>query len=116
MRFYQETTEWNVPAVNHVYLLSDDKSKMYAFVRGDTKELKQFKNPIVIETRGRKFKAVENTFGFNIPSDTPTNPFWKVVGSKGDVYTVELVRGQYKCTCSGFKFHHKCSHIAQIPQ
>jgi hypothetical protein len=116
MRFFQETTVWNVPAINHTYLLSDDKSKMYAFVRGDTQELKQFKNPITIETRGRKFKAVENTFGYTIPTEAPTNPFWKVVGSKGDVYTVELVRGRYVCSCSGFKFRHKCSHIAKVPQ
>lgn len=116
MKFYQETTLWSTPAVNHIYLLSDDKSKMFAFVRGDTNELKEFKRPISIDTRGRKFKAVENTFGYHIPDIVPSNPSWKVVGSKGDVYTVELVRGQYKCSCAGFKFRHKCAHLDKVPK
>ena len=114
MKFYQETTTWSTPAINHVYLLSDDKTKMYAFVRSDTHELKEFRNPITISTKGRKFKAVDNTFGFEIPQIASEHPNWKVVGSKGDVYTVELVRNQYTCTCSGFKFRHKCAHIDKV--
>lgn len=115
MKFFQETTEWPTPAVNHIYLLSEDKTKMYAYVRGDTKQLTQFKNPIGISVRGRKFKVVENTFGYKIPTIESSNPTWTVVGSKGDVYTVELDRGSYKCSCPGFKFRHKCSHIDKVP-
>lgn len=114
MKFYQETTTWSTPVTNHIYLLDDTKTNMYAFVRSDTKELKQFKAPIRIDTRGRKFKAVENTFGFQIPAIESSHPNWKVVGSKGDVYTVELVRGQYRCTCPGFKFRHTCGHISKV--
>jgi hypothetical protein len=114
MKAFLETTVWNVPAVNHIYLLSDDKSKMYAYVRSDTKELKQFKSPIGIDTRGRKFQLVENTYGFDIPEIASEHPNWKVVGSKGDVYNVELVRGSYRCSCPGFKFRHKCGHIDKV--
>lgn len=114
MKFYQETTTWSTPCINHIYLLSDDRSKMYAFVRSDTKELKEFKQPISIDIRGRKFVAVENTFGFDIPEIRSEHPNWKVVGSKGDVYTVELVNNKYRCSCVGFKFKHKCSHIDKV--
>jgi hypothetical protein len=116
MKFFQETTEWSTPAVNHIYLLSDDKCKMYAYVRGDNNQLTEFKRPIGIDTRGRKFKVVENTFGYKIPTMQSLNPNWKVEGSKGDVYTVELVNGRYKCSCAGFKFRHKCSHIDKVPK
>lgn len=38
-----------------------------------------------------------------------------VVGSKGDVYKVTIYpSGKMTCTCSGFGFRQKCSHIEKI--
>lgn len=115
MKFYQETTEWkDGNAINHTYLLSANKTKMYAYVKHGTKKVLEFKNPISIDIRGRKFKEVPNTFKYKIHEEVVVNPHWKVIGSKGDVYTVELVNDRYTCTCVGFKFKHKCSHIDKV--
>lgn len=115
MKFYQEITEWkDGNATNHTYLLSTNKMKMYAYVKHGTKKVFEFKNPIDIDIRGRKFKEVPNTFKYNIREEVVVTPHWKVVGSKGDVYTVELVNNRYTCTCVGFKFKHKCSHIDKV--
>lgn len=38
-----------------------------------------------------------------------------VLGSKGDKYTVTLRNGKpYHCTCIGFGFHRKCSHLKLV--
>jgi hypothetical protein len=114
MKFYQELTEWADGGANHIYLLSQDKSKMYAYIKAGTKKVFEFKNPIGIDTRGRKFKEVPNTFKYKIPQVQSNNPTWTVVGSKGDVYNVEYVDNHYRCTCSGFKFRGRCSHIESV--
>ncbi len=36
---------------------------------------------------------------------------WTVEGSKGDNYVITVRRGQYSCTCKGFGYRHKCTHI-----
>jgi hypothetical protein len=114
MKFYQEQTEWAGGGANHTYLLSEDKSKMYAYVKYSTKTVFEFKNPIGINVRGRKFKQVPNTFNYNIPQIQSNNPIWTVVGSKGNIYVIERIGAQYNCTCSGFQFRGKCSHIETI--
>jgi hypothetical protein len=115
MKTVRETTVWaEQSAINHIYFLSDDMSKMYAYARGDTLEVKHFSRPIGIETRGRKFAAVPNVYGFKVAEIEDSSPSWTVVGSKGDVYTIRLVNNDYTCTCSGFKFRHKCSHIDKV--
>lgn len=114
MKFYQETTEWRGGGVNHVYLLSDNRTKMFAYVQHGTDRVIEFKRPIDFDIRGRKFKEVANTFNYTVKREKPTNPHWEVVGSKGDVYIVEFDNGRYKCSCVGFKFKHKCSHIEKV--
>ena len=117
MKAFLETTEWaDGSATNHVYWMNDSKEKMYAFAPlGDKKAVKVFKNPIRINTRGRKFKEVKNTFGF-VDASVPltANPTWTVTGSKGSTYTVELDEGVYICTCAGFKFRGNCKHVMEI--
>jgi hypothetical protein len=114
MKFYKETTQWKDGGANHTYLLSDNKTKMYAYVKDGTTKVIEFKNPIDIDIRGRKFVEVKNTFKYKIKEQASVYPNWKVVGSKGDVYTVELVGTKYQCSCAGFKFRHKCSHIESV--
>lgn len=113
MKFYQETTNWQDDIPNGTYLLNDSKTKMFAFVRAGSKSVFKFKNPIQIDTRGRTFKEVKNTFGFNLEEDN-TNPKWQVKGSKGDVYTVERTENGLICSCTGFKFRGKCKHLSMI--
>jgi hypothetical protein len=111
MKFYQETTNYKDAIPNGTYLLSDDKSKMYAFIKAGSKSVFTFKNPIRVDTRGRTFKLVDNTFNYTVPGkDVNTNPRWEVKGSKGDTYIVEKTENGLTCTCSGFKFRAKCKH------
>lgn len=114
MKFYQETTVYKDPVVNGVYLLNDSKTKMYAFVPGGTKSVKTFKNPIRIDTRGRTFVAVPNTFKYTLPKEDQINLKWEVKGSKGDIYVVEKTESGMICSCSGFKFRGKCKHLDTV--
>lgn len=114
MRFYQETTEYNDEIANGIYLLDDTKTKMYAFVSAGSKTVKEFKNPIRIDVRGRKFTPVPNTFRFRIPGERTENPKWEVKGSKGNIYIVEKSENGLACSCPGFTFRGKCKHIAEF--
>jgi hypothetical protein len=115
MKFYEETTKWETSTPNHTYLLSDDKSKAFAYVRAGTRAVFKFKAPIKLDLRGRTFKAVPNTFGYAIETEEVTkNPQWKIKGSKGDIYLVEKTDSGYNCTCSGFRFRGRCKHIESV--
>ena len=60
MRAFQETTkDWSGNVTNHIYYLSSDKSKMYAFYNVDTKRITKFKNPIGFSSRYRTFKELK---------------------------------------------------------
>lgn len=109
MKFFVETTDYKDSIKNGTYLLSDDKSRMYAYIKPGSNSVFKFKNPIRIDTRGRQFKAVPNTFGYQIEENT--NPKWTVTGSKGDVYTVEQTENGLTCSCSGFRFRGNCKHL-----
>ena len=110
-QFYQEITEWDVP--NHTYLLNENKSKMIGYVPVSTGKLELFKVPMPFSTTRRKFKTVENTFGY-VDEPKETGKFWIVKGSKGDEYKVRLHDGNFTCTCSGFKFRGSCKHIEGV--
>jgi len=110
MKFFQETTAWDVPTPNHIYLLNDSKEKMYAYIKVGTKSVFKFKKPIRIDTRGRKFVEVPNTFDYVIDEDPVQGQRWEVKGSKGDTYIVEKIDNVLKCSCSGFKFRGDCKH------
>lgn len=110
MKVFLETTVWETNTPNHVYFMDDSKSKMFAYVKFGQGSPFKFKNPIRIDTRGRKFREVPNTWGFDIKEE-PVGRTWQVVGSKGDVYTVTEDNGNRACSCSGFKFRGNCKHV-----
>ena len=119
MQFYQEITEWEGDIPNHIYLLSDDKSKAFAYVRKGTDKVFEFSVPIAISMRGRKFKTVPNTFGYEIKAEKkvvekPVGEQFTVTGSKGDKYVVTKLNGQYSCNCTGFMYRGKCKHADEI--
>ena len=39
---------------------------------------------------------------------------WPIIGSTGNSYSVEMVEGGFKCTCTGFSMHGKCKHIQSV--
>ena len=101
-------------APNHVYLMDDAKSKMFAYVPTGTNKPITFKAPIRIDIRGRKFNLNLVQFKTDIRPIEPEGRVWEVNGSKGDIYKITEVRGEYSCTCSGFKFRGDCKHIKQV--
>ena len=111
MKWFAEVTEWKDLAPNHVYLMDDSKSQMYAYVPQGATKPTVFRAPIRIDVRGRKFKINPVQFKTEIRLPEPEGRVWEVKGSKGDVYKVTEVRGEYSCTCSGFKFRGDCKHI-----
>lgn len=114
MKWYLETTVWPDSIPNNTYLLNDSKSKMIAYVRAGHTIPFKFKNPIGIETRGRKFVEVPNTFSLDVAEEQHLGRVFKVDGSKGNTYTVTEHNGTWDCTCSGFKFRGKCRHISDV--
>jgi len=119
MKAFFEVTEWadsTVANCNHVYWMDDSKDKMYAYAKfGNPAETQTFKNPIRIDTRGRKFEEVRNIYKWTVTGAVVSaNPTWTVTGTKGDKYTVEKDGSVYNCTCSGFKFRGACRHIEEI--
>ena len=116
MKWFAETTDYKDAVPNGIYLLDDSKSKMYAFKVRGTEAIKVFKNPIRIDTRGRKFKINPVQFKTKLREEEPEGRFWVVKGSKGDEYRVTESGGNFNCTCSGFKFRGQCKHSESIRQ
>jgi hypothetical protein len=121
MKFYEEITDWDSPtAPNHIYYLSDDRSKMVGYIRKGTTELFKFKQPIGISTRGRKFKLVaikgepDSVYFSATPEFKPSNVVATITGSNGSTYTVSKNGGRYSCTCTGFQFRRKCKHTQEF--
>jgi hypothetical protein len=113
MKWYSETTAYTDSMPNGTYLLNDSKTKLYAYVRPGSGTPKQFKNPIKIDIRGRKF--VESSTQYKIVTqEEPEGRVWEVAGSKGDVYKVTEANGYLSCTCSGFRFRGDCKHVKSI--
>ena len=112
----EETTNWspyNTP--NHTYFTNDSKDKMFAYVKAGTNEVFEFSVPLPINTRGRKFKTITNTWGFFAKDELSlTSKSWKIPGSKGNEYTLSEEAGVLTCSCSGFKFRSKCKHTADV--
>lgn len=110
MKWYSETTAYTDGITNGTYLLDDGKTKMYAYVSPGAQEPKHFKNPIRIDTRGRKF-VVSSTQYKIVTKAEPEGRVWVVKGSKGDEYQVMELDGHLTCTCSGFRFRGDCRHV-----
>ena len=114
MKWFAEVTEWKDLAPNHVYLMDDSKSQMYAYVPTGSTKPTVFKAPIRIDIRGRKFKINPVQFKTEIQPPAPEGRVWEIQGSKGDTYKVTEVRGEYACTCSGFRFRGDCKHVKSV--
>ena len=114
MKWFAETTDWKDAIKNGVYLLDDSKSKMYAFRSPVTDSIKVFRNPIRMDMRGRKFMVNPVQFPIQVAEPEPEGRVWTVTGSKGDSYQVNEVRGNWSCTCSGFKFRGECKHVKEL--
>ena len=114
MKWFAETTDWKDTVPNGIYLLDDGKSKMYAFRPRGTDEIKVFRNPIRIDVRGRKFVINPVQFETKLKEPEPEGRVIEVKGSKGDVYKVTDVNGNFSCTCSGFRFRGECKHIKEL--
>lgn len=114
MKWFAETTDYKDAVPNGIYLLDDGKSKMYAFKARGTEAIKVFKNPIRIDTRGRKFVINPVQFKTKLKEPEPEGRVWVVKGSKGDEYKVSESGGNFNCTCSGFKFRGQCKHVESI--
>ena len=114
MKWFAETTDWKDSVPNGIYLLDDSKSKMYAFKARGTGAIKVFKNPIRIDVRGRKFKVNDVQYKTKLREEEPEGRVWEVKGSKGDVYKVSELNGNWSCTCSGFKFRGDCKHVKSV--
>jgi len=114
MKWFAETTVWpRSAAINHVYLLDDSKSKMYAYQPFGNGKIQTFKKPIGISASGRKFVINPIQHKISVTAEVPQGRSWLVQGSKGDQYTVSEHNGKYLCTCSGFKFRGKCKHAVK---
>jgi hypothetical protein len=87
---------------------------MYAFKAKGTEAIKVFKNPIKIETRGRKFVVNPVQFKTGLKEPEPEGRFWIVKGSKGDEYKVTENSGNFNCSCSGWRFRGACKHVENI--
>lgn len=84
---------------NHTYLVSDDKSKLYAYIKEGTSTKIELKKPVDFSTRNRKFKVLKEALEGKV-----------VVGSKGDKYVVT----SSSCTCTGFKYRGSCKHLELV--
>jgi len=115
MKAFQEITEWDsdfaVP--NHVYFLSDGRDKMYGYVRESDGVVQTMRTPYRFNTRGRKFREVKNVWNFGVEEVSETRgQEHKVLGSKGNIYTVTDDRGSWTCTCPASKWSKgECKHI-----
>jgi hypothetical protein len=116
MKWFAETTDYKDTVPNGIYLLDDAKVKMYAFKARGTGDIKTFKNPIKIDTRGRKFVINPVQFATGLKEPEPEGRTWTVKGSKGDEYKVSESGGNFNCSCSGFRFRGACKHVESIRQ
>ena len=118
MKAFQEITEWDseVAVPNHVYFLSDSKDKMYGYVQSGTGIVQTMRTPYRFHTRGRKFKEIPNTWNFDVEEVSETKgKEHKVLGSKGNVYTVTDDHGAWSCTCPASKWQKsECKHIVAL--
>jgi hypothetical protein len=110
MQALKETTVWdNKSSPNHMYLL--DGNNLIAYIRQGTTEPKYFKQPIKgFSKAGRKFESVSVDL-FNAHVATHAN-FKEVVGSKGDVYLVNL--DENTCSCPGYTYRGTCKHTKEL--
>lgn len=109
MQALQETTEWpNKASPNHTYLLDGDK--LVAYIRSGTTKPKYFTTPIKGFSKSRRKFVSASLDLFEFP--TQVSSVREVVGSKGDVYIINLDEGT--CTCPGYTYRGACKHTKQL--
>ena len=113
MKFYREITDWATSTPNHTYLLTDDKSKMYGYIKVQSGENVVFSKPMGFDARRREFVEVKELGEIDLHNLIATER-WEVQGSKGNVYTVEREDGHLKCSCPGYTYRGDCRHIKEI--
>jgi hypothetical protein len=116
MKLFQEITKWpDSTTPNHAYYMDNSKSKMYAYIQAGHRAVFEFKKPIRIDIRGRKFQEIADPVGFSPrEADVVQTRTWTVTGSRGDTYTVQELEGVLQCSCSGFRFRGTCKHVNKI--
>lgn len=113
MYLLKETTEWKGQVPNHTYVVSDNKSKLYAYIKEGTFDLIVLKTPLDFEVKGRKF-LIKKASGLDYLEKKEKKNSVEVIGSKGDTYYVTNDNGNWSCTCVGFKFQGRCKHIEKV--
>ena len=115
MPWFQETTQWTNPQQrNHFYLLSENRSKLYAYVKFGLEQPQVFTKLMSFDVRGRRFVKIQDRWHIKLDQPTVNESTWSVSGSRGDNYTVSKENQTWTCTCSGFTFRGRCKHIEQI--
>jgi hypothetical protein len=120
MKYYQEVTEWPGGSVNHIYYLKDDRSKMVGYIRNGTTELYKFKQPIDFYTKGRKFVKLDRpaesdrVYFSKTEESPPSAGEITVTGSSGQIYRLTPVGEGYRCSCPGFQFRRRCTHVDTV--
>ncbi len=110
MRIVIETTKWEGPTPNHVYVCDDNLNNMIGYVPVGSKVLQRFKKPIAFDRRGRTFVDLEE----GVPRPDPN--VRTVEGSKGQVYTLSKNNGAWSCSCPGYTYRGACRHVAELQQ
>lgn len=118
MKTITEITEWNLDYTipGHTYFVSDSKDKAFAYIKAGSNTIEEFNKPYRFSTSGRKFKEVNNIWGF-FPREELilVGETFRVPGSKGAVYTVTNDRGSWTCTCPASKWQKaECKHIVKL--
>jgi hypothetical protein len=118
MKTITEITEWNLDYTipGHTYFVSDSKDKAFAYIKAGSNTIEEFNKPYRFSTSGRRFKEVNNTWGF-FPKEELIliGETFKVPGSRGAVYTVNNDRGAWTCTCPASKWSKgECKHIKSL--
>jgi hypothetical protein len=119
MKTITEITEWNLDYTipGHTYFVSDSKDKAFAYIKAGSNTIEEFNKPYRFSTTGRKFKEVDNIWGF-FPREelVLVGETFRVPGSKGAVYTVTNDRGAWSCTCPASKWSKdsECKHIVKL--
>lgn len=117
MKFIQEITEWDTP--NHIYYVSDDKSRLVGYIQKNSINLLKFDFPIRFSVKNRKFVEIKSLlpesdevyFGKK-QTEKPSSSVTEVQGSNGKIYYVsKYADNTYSCTCPGFTFRRTCKHI-----
>lgn len=121
MKFYQETTVWSTDyqVPNHIYYMTDDRSKAVGYIRAGTKHLVKFSSPMSIDGRGRKFtvlpkKGEADEVYFPKTEHVSNASAVEVQGSGGKKYYLTKSGGRWRCTCPGYTFRHTCKHTTTM--